>query len=63
MLHTEVLFQVYSPSALKLTVCILFDSRVIFSVKEGEFADLVRGGEDAVFVKSKEDNLSRKERL
>ncbi|XP_026160876.1 lipoprotein lipase [Mastacembelus armatus] len=38
-------------------------SKVIFSVKDGEFADLVRGGEDAVFVKSKEDRSSRKERL
>lgn len=37
--------------------------RVIFSVKEGEFASLVRGGENAVFVKSKEDNVSRKEKL
>lgn len=39
------------------------DFRVIFSAKEGEFAYLVRGGEDAVFVKSKEDNMSRKEKL
>ncbi|KAM3876488.1 lipoprotein lipase [Diretmus argenteus] len=38
-------------------------SKVIFSSKEGEFAYLVRGGEDAVFVKSKEDNMSRKEKL
>lgn len=38
-------------------------SKVIFSSKDGEFAYLVRGGEDAVFVKSKEDNLSRKEKL
>ena len=38
-------------------------SRVIFSPKEGEFAYLVRGGADAVFVKSKEDNMSRKEKL
>ncbi|XP_041861727.1 lipoprotein lipase [Melanotaenia boesemani] len=37
-------------------------SKVIFNAKEGEFAYLVRGGEDAVFVKSKEDNASRKER-
>ncbi|XP_015249924.1 lipoprotein lipase isoform X1 [Cyprinodon tularosa] len=37
-------------------------SKVIFNAKEGEFAYLVRGGENAVFVKSKEDNLSRKER-
>uniref|UniRef100_UPI003AAE8698 lipoprotein lipase isoform X2 n=1 Tax=Centroberyx gerrardi TaxID=166262 RepID=UPI003AAE8698 len=38
-------------------------SKVIFSAKEGEFAYLVRGGEDATFVKSKEDNMSRKEKL
>ncbi|XP_071389604.1 lipoprotein lipase isoform X2 [Centroberyx affinis] len=38
-------------------------SKVIFSAKEGEFAYLVRGGEDAAFVKSKEDNRSRKEKL
>lgn len=38
-------------------------SKVIFSAKEGEFAYLVRGGEPAVFVKSKEDNRSRKEKL
>lgn len=37
-------------------------SKVIFSSKEGEFAYLSRGGEDAVFVKSKEANVSRKER-
>ncbi|XP_041647202.1 lipoprotein lipase isoform X2 [Cheilinus undulatus] len=37
-------------------------SKVIFSAKEGEFAYLVRGGEDAVFVKLKEDNRSREER-
>uniref|UniRef100_A0A8C6Q5U1 Lipoprotein lipase n=1 Tax=Nothobranchius furzeri TaxID=105023 RepID=A0A8C6Q5U1_NOTFU len=37
-------------------------SKVIFNAKDGEFAYLVRGGEQAVFVKSKEDNLSRKER-
>ncbi|MEQ2178564.1 hypothetical protein GOODEAATRI_015398 [Goodea atripinnis] len=37
-------------------------SKVIFNAKEGEFAYLVRGGENAVFVKSKEDKLSRKER-
>lgn len=39
------------------------DFRLIFSAKEGEFAYLIRGGEDAVFVKSKEDTLSRKEKL
>ncbi|KAM4629387.1 lipoprotein lipase [Polymixia lowei] len=38
-------------------------SKVIFSAKDGEFAHLIRGGEDAVFVKSKEDNMSRKDRL
>ncbi|KAG5276108.1 hypothetical protein AALO_G00127980 [Alosa alosa] len=39
-------------------------ARVIFSSKEGEFAYLTRGGEPAVFVKSKEDQTSRKhERL
>ncbi|XP_075944711.1 lipoprotein lipase [Anarhichas minor] len=38
-------------------------SKVIFSSKEGEFAYLVRGGEDGVFVKLKEDNMSRKEKL
>ncbi|XP_017262832.1 lipoprotein lipase [Kryptolebias marmoratus] len=37
-------------------------SKVIFNSKDGEFAYLVQGGEYAVFVKSKEDNLSRKER-
>lgn len=38
-------------------------SKVIFSSKEGEFAYMIRGGEDTVFVKSKEDNMSRKEKL
>ncbi|XP_077390574.1 lipoprotein lipase [Festucalex cinctus] len=38
-------------------------SKVIFSAKEAEFTDLVRGGEAAEFVKSKEDNRSRKEKL
>ncbi|CAL8308089.1 unnamed protein product [Lota lota] len=38
-------------------------SRVIFKSKDGEFAFLVRGGEDTVFVKSKEDNMNRKEKL
>lgn len=38
-------------------------SKVIFSAKEGEFADLVRGGEEGVFVKSREDNMNRKEKL
>ncbi|XP_034565930.1 lipoprotein lipase [Notolabrus celidotus] len=38
-------------------------SKVIFSAKEGEFTYLVRGGEDAVFVMAKEDNMSRKEKL
>lgn len=41
----------------------LCDSRVIFGSKEGEFVYLVRGGEDGVFVKLKEDNMSRKEKL
>ncbi|XP_037626014.1 lipoprotein lipase [Sebastes umbrosus] len=38
-------------------------SKVIFSAKEGEFTYLVRGGEEGVFVKSKEDNMSRQEKL
>ncbi|XP_031581612.1 lipoprotein lipase [Oreochromis aureus] len=38
-------------------------SKVIFTAKDGEFVDLTRGGENAVFVKSKEDNQSRKEKL
>ncbi|KAJ3599127.1 hypothetical protein NHX12_033090 [Muraenolepis orangiensis] len=38
-------------------------SKVIFSAKDGEFAFLIRGGDEAVFVKSREDTLSRKERL
>ncbi|KAG7283701.1 hypothetical protein CRUP_020474 [Coryphaenoides rupestris] len=38
-------------------------SKVIFSAKDGEFAFLVRGGEDAVFVKLREDKMSRKEKL
>ncbi|XP_068447454.1 lipoprotein lipase [Clinocottus analis] len=38
-------------------------SKVIFSAKEGEFAYLVRGGADGVFVKSKEDNMNRKEKM
>ncbi|KAK5907633.1 hypothetical protein CesoFtcFv8_005459 [Champsocephalus esox] len=38
-------------------------SKVIFSSKDGEFAFLVRGGEAGVFVKSSEDNMSRKEKL
>lgn len=37
--------------------------RVIFDAKDGEFVDLTRGGENAVFVKSKEDKQSRKEKL
>ncbi|XP_036376712.1 lipoprotein lipase [Megalops cyprinoides] len=36
-------------------------AKVIFSAKEGEFEYLVRGGNEAVFVKSKEDQSSRKE--
>lgn len=35
--------------------------RVIFSSKEGEFAYLTRGGDPAVFVKSKEEQISRKQ--
>uniref|UniRef100_A0A3B4ASK1 Lipoprotein lipase n=1 Tax=Periophthalmus magnuspinnatus TaxID=409849 RepID=A0A3B4ASK1_9GOBI len=35
-------------------------SKVIFSSKDGEFAYLVRGGENAVFVKSKEENHNEK---
>lgn len=35
-------------------------SKVIFSAKEGEFAYLVRGGEEGVFVKSKEVNRQEK---
>lgn len=41
----------------------LCDSRLIFGAKEGEFVHLVRGGKDGVFVKLKEDNMSRKEKL
>uniref|UniRef100_A0A8C7P6Y9 Lipoprotein lipase n=1 Tax=Oncorhynchus mykiss TaxID=8022 RepID=A0A8C7P6Y9_ONCMY len=37
-------------------------SRVIFSAKDGEYAYLIRGKDDVVFVKSKEDNMSRKEK-
>lgn len=44
------------------SIYIVCDFRVIFDAKDGEFAYLVQGGEDAVFVKSKEDNQSRKER-
>ncbi|XP_064187696.1 lipoprotein lipase [Anguilla rostrata] len=36
-------------------------AKVIFSSKEGEFAYLVRGGKEAVFVKSKEEKSSQKE--
>ncbi|XP_075879075.1 lipoprotein lipase [Nelusetta ayraudi] len=38
-------------------------SKVIFSAKDGEFVHLIRGGDEGVFVKSKEDNMSRKEKL
>ncbi|KAM3619684.1 uncharacterized protein V6R79_011918 [Siganus canaliculatus] len=38
-------------------------SKVIFSAKGGEFVDIVRGGEEGIFVKSKEDNRSRQEKL
>ncbi|XP_059923439.1 lipoprotein lipase [Gadus macrocephalus] len=37
-------------------------SRAIFSSKDGEFAFMIRGGEDAVFVKSKDDNMNRQEK-
>ncbi|KAM6921497.1 lipoprotein lipase isoform 2-T2 [Xenentodon cancila] len=37
-------------------------SKVHFNAKDGEFAYLNRGGGEAVFVKSKEDYTSRKER-
>ncbi|KAJ8345774.1 hypothetical protein SKAU_G00299670 [Synaphobranchus kaupii] len=36
-------------------------AKVIFSSQEGEFASLVRGGKEGVFVKSKEVESSRKE--
>ncbi|KAJ8277380.1 hypothetical protein GJAV_G00074540 [Gymnothorax javanicus] len=36
-------------------------AKVIFSAKEGEFAHLARGGQDVVFVKSKEEESSRSE--
>lgn len=45
------------------TTVSLCDFRVIFSPKEGEFSYLVRGGEDSVFVKSREDTVSRKDKL
>nr|XP_057929595.1 lipoprotein lipase-like [Doryrhamphus excisus] len=38
-------------------------SKIIFRAKEGDFTELLRGGEAAVFVKFKEDNMSRKEKL
>ncbi|XP_003974174.2 lipoprotein lipase isoform X1 [Takifugu rubripes] len=38
-------------------------SKVIFGAKDGEYVHLVRGGEDGVFVKLKEDPMSRKEKL
>lgn len=38
-------------------------SKVIFNAKDGAFVDLTQGGENAVFVKSKEDKQSRKEKL
>ncbi|XP_053743049.1 lipoprotein lipase [Synchiropus splendidus] len=38
-------------------------SKVIFRAQDGEFASLVRGGENTVFVKSKEDNASRRQRV
>lgn len=42
---------------------LLYNFRVIFSAKEGEFAYLVRGGENAEFVKSKESSASRRGKL
>lgn len=39
------------------------DYRVMFGAKDGEYVHLVRGGEDGVFVKLKEDQMSRKEKL
>ncbi|XP_020494635.1 lipoprotein lipase [Labrus bergylta] len=39
-----------------------YQSKVIFSAKEEEFAYLVRGGDGGIFVKSKEDIQSRKEK-
>lgn len=39
------------------------DFRVTFGAKDGEFVHLVRGGEAGVFVKMKEDQMSRKEKL
>lgn len=53
-------FQFYFKIDFFFAIC---DFRVIFSAKEGEFAYLVRGGEDAVFVKSKEDTTSRRDKL
>ncbi|XP_061739215.1 lipoprotein lipase [Nerophis ophidion] len=38
-------------------------SKVIFSAKEADLTDLLRGGESAVFFKSKEDKMSRREKL
>ncbi|XP_054458304.1 lipoprotein lipase [Anoplopoma fimbria] len=38
-------------------------SKVSFIAQEGEFSYLVRGGEDGVFVKSQEGNISRNEKL
>lgn len=42
---------------------LLCDCRVIFSSREGEFVYLVRGGDAGEFVKMKEDNMTRKEKL
>ncbi|XP_034035640.1 lipoprotein lipase [Thalassophryne amazonica] len=38
-------------------------SKVIFRAKDGEFTELIRGGDDTEFVKSSEPTQSRKEKL
>ncbi|KAM9385119.1 lipoprotein lipase [Pholidichthys leucotaenia] len=38
-------------------------SKVVFTAKDGEFARLVRGGDEAVFMKSKESKMNRKEKV
>lgn len=40
---------------------VVFVCRLIFVSKEGEFASLSQGGEETVFVKSKEDQESRRQ--
>lgn len=37
-------------------------SRAVFTVKQGDLVRLVKGGEEIVFVKSEEDEASRKQR-